>query len=135
MKKKIGSLLNLLVHYLKTNIKIRIKKHLSIMKPQHVRQEVLIFTNTTLSQKAMCRKNSSSNNSSAIEELEEAFWDGLLNELVPEIMPSTRCPTMAIWGVHAGEFYLLIDLADSPGITESIFSIDPHLLSSEINMN
>ena len=105
------------------------------MKLQHVHQEVLIFTNTTLSQKALCRKNSSSKNSPAIEELEEAFWDGLLNELVPEIMPSTLHPKMVIWGVHARKFYLLIDLADSPGITESILSIDPHLFSSEINMN
>ena len=105
------------------------------MKLQHVHQEVLIFTDTTLSKKALCRNNSSTKNSLAIEELEEAFWDGLLNELVPEIMPSTRHPKMVIWGVHAGKFYLLIDLADSPGITESILSIDPHLFSSEINMN
>ena len=105
------------------------------MKLQHVRQEVLIFTNTTLSQKALFKKNNSSKNSSAFEELEEAFWDGLLNELVPEIMPSTLHPKMVIWGVHAGKFYLLIDLADSPGITESIFSIDPHLFLPEISTN
>ena len=105
------------------------------MKPQHVHQEVLIFTNTTLAQKALCRENSSSKNSPAIEELEEAFWDGLLNELVPEIMPSTRHSKMVIWGVYAGKFYLLIDLADSPGITESIFSIDPHLFLPEISTN
>ena len=105
------------------------------MKPQHVHQEVLIFTNRTLSPKALWRKNRSNRNSTAIEEQEEAFWDGFLNELVPEIMPSTRHTKMVIWGVHAGKFYLLIDLADSPGITESIHSIDPHLFSSEINMN
>ena len=105
------------------------------MKLKRVHQEVLIFTNTTLAQKALCRENSSSKNSPAIEELEEAFWDGLLNELVPEIMPSTRHPKMVIWGVYAGKFYLLVDLAESPGITESILSIDPHLFSSEINMN
>ena len=105
------------------------------MKPQHIHQEVLIFTNSTLSQKVLSKKNSSNNNSSATEELEEAFWDGLLNELVPEIMPSTRHPKMVIWGVHAGEFYVLIDLAVCPGITESILSIDPHLFSSEVNMN
>ena len=105
------------------------------MKPQHIHQEVLIFTNSTLSQKVLFKKNSSNNNSSAAEELEEAFWDGLLNELVPEIMPSSPHPKMFIWGIHAGKFYLLIDLADTPGITESIFSIDPHLFSSEINMN
>ena len=105
------------------------------MKTQHVHQEVLIFTTTTLSQKALCKKNSSDKNSSASEELEEAFWNGLLNELVPEIMSSTLHPSMVIWGVYAGKFYLLIDLADSPGMAESILSIDPHLLSPEINLN
>ena len=105
------------------------------MKPQYVRQEVLIFTNTTLSQKALCRKNSSNKNSSAIEELVEAFWNGLLNELVPEIMASALHPKMVIWGVHEGRFYLLIDLAENPGAIESKLSIDPYLLSSEINMN
>ena len=107
----------------------------TIMKPQHVHQEVLIFTNTTLSQKALCRNRSSNKNSSAIEELEEACWGGFLNELVPEIMPATKHPKMVIWGIHAGKCYLLIDLAESPVIIESIFSIDPHLLSSENNMN
>ena len=105
------------------------------MKPQHIHQEVLIFTNSTLSQKVLSKKNSSNNNSSATEELEEAFWDGFLNELVPEIMPSSPHPKMFIWGIHSGKFYLLIDLADTPGVTESVLSIDPHLFSSEINMN
>ena len=105
------------------------------MKPQHVHQEVLIFTNTTFSQKALCRKNNSNKNGSAIEELEEALWDGLLNELVPEIMPSTLDPNMIVWGIDAGKFYLLVYMADNPEVPESIFSIDPHLLSSEINLN
>ncbi len=105
------------------------------MKPQHVHQEVLIFKNTTLSQNALCRKNSSDRNNSAIEDLEEALWDGLLNELIPEMMPSIWDVKIVIWGVYAGEFYLLIDLADSPGNTESIFSIDPIIISSLINMN
>jgi hypothetical protein len=103
------------------------------MKPQHVHQEVLIFTTTSLSKRSLYRKDS--NNSSAIEELEEAFWDGFLNELVPEIMPSTPDIKMVIWAVYAGEFYLRIDLADSPGIPESRFTIDPNLLLSSKNMN
>jgi hypothetical protein len=105
------------------------------MEPQRVYQEVLIVTNTTLSNKALCRNNSSNNNSSTTEELEEAFWDGLLNELVPEIMSYTRDIKMVIWAVYAAETYLLIDLAESPGIPESIFTIDPNLLLSLINMN
>ncbi|MBO9203805.1 MULTISPECIES: hypothetical protein [Niastella] len=108
------------------------------MKPQHVHQEVLIFATSTLSQRTLYRKNSSKKSISAIEELEEAFWDGLLNEIVPEIMPSIQQPEMVIWKINAGKYYLLIDLADNPGTiesTEAILSIDPHLFSSEINMS
>jgi hypothetical protein len=105
------------------------------MKPQRVHQEVLIFTTTALSQRSLCRKNSSGRENSAMEELEEAFWDGLLNELVPEIMPSTPDIKMVIWAVFAREFYLLINLADSPGIAEPVYSIDPDLLLSSMNMN
>jgi hypothetical protein len=106
-----------------------------IMKPQRVHQEVLIFTTTSLSQMTLYKKNSSREESSAIEEMEEAFWDGFLNEFVPEIMPSTRDIKMFIWGVYAGESYLLIDLANKPGVPPSVFTIDPNLLLSTKNMN
>lgn len=105
------------------------------MKSQHVHQEVLIFTTTSLSQMTLYKKSNSKKDSSAIEEMEEAFWDGMLNELVPEIMPSTPDIKMVIWGVYAGESYLLIDLADSPGVPEPAYSIDPNLLLSIMNMN
>ena|SRR5689334_11097607 len=105
------------------------------MKPQRVHQEVLIFTTTSLSQRSLFKKNSSRKDASVIEEMEEAFWDGFLNELVPEIMPSTPNIKMVIWGVYAGEFYLLIDLANSPGVPSPKFSIDPNLLLSIMNMN
>lgn len=105
------------------------------MKPKHVHQEVLIFTTTALSQRTLYRKDSSGKDSSPIEEMEEAFWDGFLNELVPEIMPSTQNIKLVIWGVYAGEFYLLVDLAESPGIPEPVFTIDPNLLLSIKNLN
>jgi hypothetical protein len=109
------------------------------MKSQHLYQEVLIFTTTTLSQSTLYRKNNSSEGSSAMEELEEAFWDGLLNELVPEIVPSIRQPKMVIWGIHAGNYCLFIDLTDNPGIkksnNEAVLSIDPDLFLSESNIN
>jgi hypothetical protein len=108
------------------------------MKPQQHHQEVLIFTTTSLSQRTLYKKSSSRKDNSFIEELEEAFWDGLLNELVPEIMPSIQ-PKMVIWRIHAGNCCLFVDLTDNPGViksnNEAKLSIDPHLLSSVINMN
>ena len=109
------------------------------MEPQPLYQEVLIFTTTTLSKRTLYKKNDSSQESSFIEELEEAFWDGLLNELVPEIVPAIRQPKMIISRIHAGNFCLFIDLTDNPGIiepnNEAVLSIDPHLLLAEINKN
>ena len=105
------------------------------MKSQRVHQEVLIFSTTSLSQRTLYKKNRSEKDSSVIEEMEEAFWDGFLNELVPEIMPSTQNIKMVIWGVYAGEYYLLIDLADYPGVPQPAFTIDPNLLLSVLNMN
>jgi hypothetical protein len=105
------------------------------MKPQHVHQEVLIFTTTSLTKRSLYKKNSSKKDSSAIEELEEAFWDGLLSELAPEIMASAPDIKMVIWAVYAGEFYLRIDLAEGPVNPESRFTIDPNLLLSSMNMN
>lgn len=104
------------------------------MKHQDVHQEVLIFTNTTLPLDAFCRKNSSKQNRSAREELEEGFWDGLLNEIVPEIMPSTRNKMMIIRGVFVGKFYFLIDLGDSPGIADARSTINPELLLCSANL-
>lgn len=105
------------------------------MKSQRVHQEVLIFSTTSLSQRTLYKKNRSRKDSSVIEEMEEAFWDGFLNELVPEIMTSTEDTKMFIWGVYAGEYYLLIDLANSPGVPPPVFTIDPNLLLSIKNMN
>jgi hypothetical protein len=105
------------------------------MKPKHIHQEVLIFTNTTLSRKALCNKSGDKKKEPSAKDSEQASWDVLLNELAHEVAPATLHPKMFIWGIHAGKCYLLIDRADTPGITESIYSIDPHLFSSEINKN
>jgi hypothetical protein len=109
------------------------------MKQQHIHQEVLIFTTTSLSRKVLCETNGNDKNksNSPIEKLEEAYWNGLLNEMLPEIIGSgsTTPPQMFIWGIHTGKSYLLIDLADTPSTTESVLSIDPHLFLPEVNLN
>jgi hypothetical protein len=109
------------------------------MKQQHIHQEVLVFTATSFSRKVLCETNDNDRNKSKspVEKLEEAYWNGLLNEMLPEIISSgsTTSLQMFIWGIRAGKSYLLIDLADTPSITESVLSIDPHLFLPEVNLN
>ena len=107
------------------------------MKKQHIQQEVLVPTRTTLAKKVFSETNDINKNADSVEKFEEAFWNGLLKEIFSELMPcnSNEPEKIFIWGIYAGKSYLLVDLADAPGTIESLLSIDPHLFLPEVNLN
>jgi hypothetical protein len=107
------------------------------MKKQHIQQEVLVSTRTTLAKKVLFETNESDKNATPVEKFEEACWNGLLNEMFSELMPnnSSQSAKIFIWGIYSGKSYLLIDLADAPGAIESVLSIDPRLFLPEVNLN
>ena len=109
-----------------------------VMKQQHIHQEVLVFTTTSLSRKVLYENNNDKNeNMSLAEKLEQACWDGLLNEMFPEIIGSgsTPSPKMFIWGIYSGKSYLAIDLVDTPDVIDPVRSVDPYLFLPELNSN
>jgi hypothetical protein len=102
------------------------------MKKQHIHQEVLVSTRTTLAKKVLFETNDSNKNATPIEKFEEACWtcwNGLLNEMFSELMPynSSQLEKIFIWSIYAGKSYLLVDLADAPGTIESLLSIDEEM--------
>jgi hypothetical protein len=107
------------------------------MKKQHIQQEILVSTGTTLAKKVLLETNDSNRNATPAEKFEEAFWNGLLNEMFSELMPynSAQYEKLFIWGIYAGKSYLMIDLADAPGTIDSMLSIDPHLFLPGVNLN
>lgn len=109
------------------------------MKQQHIHQEVLIFTATSLSRKVLFEANSNNKNEhlSLAEKLEQACWDGLLSEMFPDIIGSgsTHAREIFIWGIFPRKSYLHIDLADAPVVIDYVRSVDPHLFLSELNPN
>jgi hypothetical protein len=107
------------------------------MKKQHMHQEVLVSTRTTLVKKVLFETNDSNKNATSLEKFEEACWNDFLNEIFSELMPYSSSPLtkIFIWGIHAGKSYLLIDLADAPDTIESVLSIDPHLFLPEVDSN
>ena len=109
------------------------------MKQQHIHQELLVFTTTSLSRKVLCETNNNdkNENTSLAEKLEQACWDGLLHEMFPEIIASDSIssPKMFIWGIYPGKSYLHIDFADTPGDTEAVLSVDPYLFLPGLNLN
>jgi len=107
------------------------------MKKQHIHQEVLVSTRTTLANRVLFETKNSNNNYTPAEKFEEACWNGLLNEMFAELMPSdsSQHEKIFIWGIYSGKTYLLIDLGDAPSTVESLFSIDAHLFLPHVDLN
>jgi len=84
---------------------------------------------TTFSQKQLCKKDTMNDDLSTYEQLEEACWNGLLDELLPGILKkSISGKKLSLWQIRRCEFSLQIELSDSlPLITDNEFSIDPYL--------
>jgi hypothetical protein len=107
------------------------------MKKQHIHQEVLVSTRTTLAKKVLFETSDSNKDATPVEKFEEACWNALLSEMFSELIPCNTCELekIFIWGMFAGKSYLLVDLADAPGTIDSLLSIAPHLFLPELNLN
>ena len=56
------------------------------MKTNSTQQEIILLTGTTFSAREWCeRESNKENNLSDKEQLEEACWNGLLPEMLPEV--------------------------------------------------
>ncbi len=107
------------------------------MKQKNIQQEVLLYTETSLVRKILIDKNGHNENASKEDELEQAVWNGLLDEMLPEIMQPVqrRKSELFIWKINTEENSLMIDLAEAPDIIEYPYSINPCLFLSETRLN
>jgi len=105
------------------------------MKTKNMQQEILLFTGSTLAQRAWCEKDASDKESFFLsrEQLENACWNGLLYEMIPEVMQKKK--KFFLWQINAAKFFLSIELGEQPVSVDYIFSIDPYLFKETINNN
>src|SRR5262245_42619488 len=102
------------------------------MKPDILHQEILLLTGTTFSQKELNEKDfKKDHNLSASEKLEEACWNGLLDELLPEIVANRK---LNIWKIGDTEFSLQIEFSKYPSDYKE-FSINPYYFLRTIEYN
>ena len=108
------------------------------MRPISFSREILVVTTSSFAQKELCERDSRDESSqlTPTEQLEAACWNGLLNELLPEIMIDFGCDEeIYLWQVETSSSYLRLSLgALNPDFT-SDFTIDPHILLHEKEMN
>lgn len=73
------------------------------------------------------KKEEDKNQFSQDEKLEDACWNGLLNEMLPEIMQTSwQGKNLNLWKVQRCNSFLQIELSDSNPLFEKHSSIDPY---------
>jgi hypothetical protein len=107
------------------------------MKTKSILQEILLLTGTKFSEREWAEKLVEDKNKlSAIEKLEDACWNGLLDEMLPEVVKkSIDGKKLFMWNVRQCKSFLEIELSDSSPVIERENSIDPYLFVSTIPLN
>src|SRR4051794_9743439 len=98
------------------------------MKTNFIQQEILLLINTTFSQRQLCEKDVEDNKYfSRTEQLEDACWNGLLDEMLPEILEkSFSGKKLHLREIRQAKCFLEIELCEYPLTIEQEFSIDPY---------
>lgn len=107
------------------------------MKADIVKQEILLVI-TSFHHKELCKKNApeDSRHDSFAEQLEEACWNGLLDELLGGIVKKNESgERLSLWHIQQGKFFLELELCNYPQATEKQLSIDPYVLLSVMPQN
>jgi hypothetical protein len=106
------------------------------METHFTQQEILLITGTGFLQRPWCEKeNSGSRQLTEKEQLEEACWNGLLQEMLPEIVerPSGG-KKLYLWEIREASSFLELELGEFPVTTDKYFSIDPYsFLSTKLH--
>jgi hypothetical protein len=103
-----------------------------------IQQEILLVTTSTFSKRQFCENNTveSARFLSPAEQLEEACWNGLLDELLPEILQKATCGKhLYLWHIRNGASFLQIELSELPLSMDKRFSIDTNFFLPTILFN
>lgn len=73
-----------------------------------------------------------------LEKIEEAFWNGLLGEVLPEVFTmNTSDRPLYIWEIREYNSIMEIDMGECPSVKDNYFCIDPYKFmakqSNELN--
>jgi hypothetical protein len=107
------------------------------MKTKLVNQEILLMTDTTFACGDWCEKDMQSSKAlSAQEQLEEACWNGLLEELLPGIIKkSASGKKLFLRQIIQCSSFLEIDLCESPVQGDDTLSVNPYLFLPIVSYN
>jgi len=101
-----------------------------------VQQEILLMTNSSLSKRNLCEKNDSEPGQfSNVDRLEQACWNGMLEDFLPGLLMKVEGRTLFLWEIQNANSFLHINLCDQPGFLNRENSIDPYIFLNHLYYN
>ncbi len=100
-----------------------------MMKRTSIQQEILLFTNTSFTQRELNGNDNPETKKSLSphEQLEAACWNGWLDEMMPDIIDSaTDGNQLFLWEILQARAFLNIELCESPKVIDLQYSINPY---------
>ncbi len=107
------------------------------MKTKSTQQEIMLLTGSSFAQKEWIEKNPETNkNLSKTDKLEDACWNGLLGDSLPELSVSqTDGKKMYLNQVLRGKKFLLLAFSADGEPTDHTLSIDPYAFYASLCLN
>lgn len=108
------------------------------MNPISFQQEILILTGTSFSSRQCCEKDEKGNTSplTEAEQLENACWNGLLPDILPEIMEQRlNNNPIYLWEIREAASFIELELGHQRTEREKHFSVNPYLFLNTQHYN
>ncbi len=99
------------------------------MKPTYTQQEVLLFIKTRFSSRHLDKRDEKGNDRKLTESelLEEACWNGLIGETLPEICEWGSNKSLTLWSINEAESFLDLLFGEFKERGEKAFSVNPYV--------
>jgi hypothetical protein len=104
------------------------------MEKNFTQQEILLMTGSTFFQQQCFEKTEqdSNKNLSQQEKMVEACWNGILHELLPDIInKDADGKALMLWQITPHRSFLEIELCEKPAASDRYYSIDPYVFLQE----
>jgi hypothetical protein len=103
------------------------------METNILQQEIVLYTGTSFSQRQIFTGNNKNDSKDLTESerLEKACWDGMLDEMLPEIVANKK---LHIWQIWDTEFSLQVEFSKYPA-SQKGSSINTHYFLRTMNNN
>ncbi|MDP4151156.1 MAG: hypothetical protein Q8927_04890 [Bacteroidota bacterium] len=99
------------------------------METNSTQQEILLITGTSFANRGWSRKDEEDDPGRLTdkEQLEEACWNGMLREMLPEICRQPDSDEkLYVWKIREALSFLELDLGGFPTVKDQQHSIDPY---------